>query len=469
MRKGVKPKMIKKIILFLFAACFMLIFSEKYTLVLYAVTGLQQEKDEQPGSIIHEVEVRITKVDVNVIDKAGNRVTGLKAENFKLYEDGILQPLTNFYEVQGMEVFLPTTEKEKEGEKKRKKIVEDEFEHGNYEYLSYIVPDTLSKNLVAQNNYEIQRILEILPVTGAPGSAKFFTEAERIGREHSARYIITGKIAVKGKKMEVDIQFINIAARTLVPFIRESMETGAELKDIIVDISTEFKEKAAVIDRDAGRKTQEDTRRKADEDVRPDQSVSPFLKAYAFLGNLSFGVRGGRVFIKGAFSRVYEDPEYVGPYLSYRILNWLGFSASSDYLSADNGNRRVFRKTTLLLWGSSINADFSYWMFNSFGVQLSTGFGVSYSLIQQMDQSNLVGKLQARRKSIDPFLNLSASFKLFFRPVEIQFGAGYKSVFFRGRSLDLIAVFFSFRFLWQFGYVHGTQWCVVRQDVSMSS
>ncbi len=109
--------MIKKIILFLFAACFMLIFSEKYTLVLYAVTGLQQEKDEQPGSIIHEVEVRITKVDVNVIDKAGNRVTGLKAENFKLYEDGILQPLTNFYEVQGMEVFLPTTEKEKEGEK----------------------------------------------------------------------------------------------------------------------------------------------------------------------------------------------------------------------------------------------------------------------------------------------------------------------------------------------------------------
>jgi VWFA-related protein len=114
MRKGVKPKMIKKIILFLFAACFMLIFSEKYTLVLYAVTGPQQEKDEQPGSIIHEVEVRITKVDVNVIDKAGNRVTGLIAENFKLYEDGILQPLTNFYEVQGMEVFLPTTEKEVE-------------------------------------------------------------------------------------------------------------------------------------------------------------------------------------------------------------------------------------------------------------------------------------------------------------------------------------------------------------------
>jgi hypothetical protein len=23
---------------------------------------------------------------------------------------------------------------------------------------------------------------------------------------------------------------------------------------------------------------------------------------------------------------------------------------------------------------------------------------------------------------------------------------------------DLIAVFFSFMFLWQFGYVHGTQW-----------
>jgi VWFA-related protein len=110
MRKGVKQKMtLKKFILFLLVTCFVLVFLEQY-----ALTGPQQEKDEPPGSIIHEVEVRITKVDVIVTDKAGNRITGLKPENFKLYEDGIIQPVTNFYEVQGMEVYVSSTEKESE-------------------------------------------------------------------------------------------------------------------------------------------------------------------------------------------------------------------------------------------------------------------------------------------------------------------------------------------------------------------
>ena len=98
----------KKIIFFLLITCSVLVFLEQD-----ALTEAQQ-KEERPSSIIYEVEVRITKVDVIVTDKAGNRVTGLKPENFKLYEDGIIQPLTNFFEVQGMEVLLPTAEKEGE-------------------------------------------------------------------------------------------------------------------------------------------------------------------------------------------------------------------------------------------------------------------------------------------------------------------------------------------------------------------
>jgi VWFA-related protein len=110
MRKGVKQKMIfKKIIFFLLITCSVLVFLEQD-----ALTEAQQKKEERPSSIIYEVEVRITKVDVIVSNKAGNRVTGLKPENFKLYEDGIIQPLTNFFEVQGMEVLLPTAEKKVE-------------------------------------------------------------------------------------------------------------------------------------------------------------------------------------------------------------------------------------------------------------------------------------------------------------------------------------------------------------------
>lgn len=63
----------------------------------------QEEEIPRPA---YEVEVTVTNIDVVVTDKKGNRVIGLKPENFKIYEDGLLQKLTNFYEVQGMEVYI---------------------------------------------------------------------------------------------------------------------------------------------------------------------------------------------------------------------------------------------------------------------------------------------------------------------------------------------------------------------------
>jgi VWFA-related protein len=44
------------------------------------------------------IEVSIVNVDVLVTDKAGNRVTGLRADDFEIREDGKVQPITNFSE-----------------------------------------------------------------------------------------------------------------------------------------------------------------------------------------------------------------------------------------------------------------------------------------------------------------------------------------------------------------------------------
>ena len=72
----------------------------------------QQEKEEIPKPA-YEVEVIVTNVDVAVTDKKGNRITDLKPENFEIYEEGLLQKLTNFYEVKGMEVYASVPDKEK--------------------------------------------------------------------------------------------------------------------------------------------------------------------------------------------------------------------------------------------------------------------------------------------------------------------------------------------------------------------
>jgi len=73
----------------------------------------QQEKQEIPKPA-YEVEVIVTNINVVVTDKDGQQVSGLKPENFVIYEDGILQTMTNFYEVKGMDVFIPALEKKEE-------------------------------------------------------------------------------------------------------------------------------------------------------------------------------------------------------------------------------------------------------------------------------------------------------------------------------------------------------------------
>lgn len=46
----------------------------------------------------------VTNIDVVVTDKKGSRIRGLKRGDFEVYEDGQLQPLTNFFAVDGGKV-----------------------------------------------------------------------------------------------------------------------------------------------------------------------------------------------------------------------------------------------------------------------------------------------------------------------------------------------------------------------------
>jgi len=76
-------------------------------------TTNQQEKQEIPKPA-YEVEVIVTNLSVVVTDKEGRQITGLKPENFEIYEDGMIQELTNFYEVKGMKVIVPSLEKKEQ-------------------------------------------------------------------------------------------------------------------------------------------------------------------------------------------------------------------------------------------------------------------------------------------------------------------------------------------------------------------
>jgi len=99
----------KKIILYFL---FVTLFAGLYNYILgFREIFSQQEKQEIPRPA-YEVEVTVTNIDVVVTDKQGERITDLKPENFEIFEEGMRQRLTNFYEVKGMEVYAPSPEKQ---------------------------------------------------------------------------------------------------------------------------------------------------------------------------------------------------------------------------------------------------------------------------------------------------------------------------------------------------------------------
>jgi len=86
--------------------------------VLFVVAGLAGAQSKPPapaaapaptpaGTFVSRETVAVTNVDVVVEDGKGNRVTGLRREDFIVMEDGLEQPVTNFFAVdQGRLVVL---------------------------------------------------------------------------------------------------------------------------------------------------------------------------------------------------------------------------------------------------------------------------------------------------------------------------------------------------------------------------
>lgn len=64
--------------------------------------GNAQERQEQPTKLTYDISVTVKNLEVIVRGKDSRPITGLKPENFKIFEDGVLRKITHFHEVAGI-------------------------------------------------------------------------------------------------------------------------------------------------------------------------------------------------------------------------------------------------------------------------------------------------------------------------------------------------------------------------------
>jgi VWFA-related protein len=69
--------------------------------VILSAAALAAQQPTELPKLTETIDVRVINVDVVVTDKKGNPITGLTGHDFEIYENGVPQKITNFYEVEG--------------------------------------------------------------------------------------------------------------------------------------------------------------------------------------------------------------------------------------------------------------------------------------------------------------------------------------------------------------------------------
>ncbi|HEX6177070.1 MAG TPA: VWA domain-containing protein [Thermoanaerobaculia bacterium] len=69
--------------------------------VIATAAFAQNRPQEETPRLVENIDVRIINIDVVVTDRRGNPVTGLKREDFEIYENNVPKPVSNFYAVEG--------------------------------------------------------------------------------------------------------------------------------------------------------------------------------------------------------------------------------------------------------------------------------------------------------------------------------------------------------------------------------
>lgn len=69
--------------------------------VIASTVFAQKRPEGEVPRLVENIDVRVINIDVVVTDRRGNPVTGLKREDFEIFENNIPKPISNFYAVEG--------------------------------------------------------------------------------------------------------------------------------------------------------------------------------------------------------------------------------------------------------------------------------------------------------------------------------------------------------------------------------
>lgn len=297
-----------------------------------------------------------------------------------------------------------------------------------FQYYSFIIPQTLSKNINSEGIYVSSRKYDTLKIKDT-----FESEDERISHikelvqisgENAADYLVSGECSIEEGMLVVSVTVFNAKGYDISTFQHRSSELGVLFNDTTDAISNEIISSISIM-------AELDKER-----FRP----SPFLNFYSFLRNFSIGVDAGYLFMQKPWSDFYSDAYFASPYLMLDISRLLAFSVKYDYIQSDSSDKNFTEHYEVDFQGGSINAHLKYNVTEKASFVFSGGGGIMETTII-MDPDSPLMLPGMKMSSKDPYLDTSIYAAYRFSSFEIKTGIIYKRIFSKGEHVEMSGIY----------------------------
>ena len=303
-----------------------------------------------------------------------------------------------------------------------------------FQYYSFIVPQTLSKNFSIEDNYNIERKYDTIHINSV-----FQDEKERIAhvkellviaKENSANYLITGDCSISEGMLTINVSIFNARGHDIVTFQHKSNELGVVFKDTTDYIAAEIIKNIEIM---------------ADLD-RERFEPSPFLSAFSLIQGLSIGVESGYLFIHKPWKDFYNNTFFASPYIMYSFNKWLALSAKYDYIQSDSKGKDLSAHYQIDFNGGALMAHLKYNFFKNATIGLSAGGGISKSRTIKNPHAPLTDP-DLKTSSRDYYTDGTFYFSYRLSAIEIKAGVIYKRIFYKDDHMGMSGVYAGAGFL----------------------
>ncbi len=331
------------------------------------------------------------------------------------------------------------------------------------EYYSYIIPDSITKNIASSPKFNIKKINITPEFKDSPqlykdqkkdisghwksdkdGTKKEMTEKEmkeylknlrktvkeKENSDQKADYIITGSFEVNDEnQIRIKIRIFDLEGRTADFIVFQDSTNQAIFTGTIDEITSKIYEKISEFE-----KSREKT------------AKSPFLPLYKISSIFSFGFESGYIFILQPWTGIYTDPAYVRPNITAHIGNYFGISANILYFNL-NTISLIGNSMDMTVWAPSVDLHFFLNLAKYFHLSVSAGGGFAYSHITMYNRNNgPYSNPIVDASSFDAYLDASLCIGVNLGPVTLRAGSSYKLILFMNNPMHMISVFGGFQY-----------------------